>query len=54
MTSVSPERRTFPGAFLRTFHLFTIKADYAYDHGMPQWMARVDHLRLRSTWSAFF
>jgi asparagine synthase (glutamine-hydrolysing) len=22
---------------------FTIKAEYAYDYGMPQWVARVDH-----------
>jgi asparagine synthase (glutamine-hydrolysing) len=22
---------------------FTFKAEYAYDYGMPQWMARVDH-----------
>jgi len=23
---------------------FTFKAEYAYDHGMPQWVARIDHL----------
>jgi asparagine synthase (glutamine-hydrolysing) len=23
---------------------FTVKAEYAYDYGMPQWMARIDHL----------
>ena len=23
---------------------FTMKAEYAYDYGMPQWVARVDHL----------
>jgi asparagine synthase (glutamine-hydrolysing) len=23
---------------------FTFKADYAYNHGMPQWLARLDHL----------
>jgi asparagine synthase (glutamine-hydrolysing) len=28
----------------RRFHRFTMKAEYAYDYGMPQWMARVDHL----------
>jgi asparagine synthase (glutamine-hydrolysing) len=28
----------------RRFHLFTMKAEYAYDHGMPQWVARIDHL----------
>jgi asparagine synthase (glutamine-hydrolysing) len=25
---------------------FTFKAEYAYDSGMPQWLARVDHLFL--------
>src|SRR5206468_3838115 len=23
---------------------FTFKAEYAYDHGMPQWLAQIDHL----------
>ena len=23
---------------------FTVKAEYAYDYGMPQWLARIDHL----------
>src|SRR4029077_7122888 len=23
---------------------FSIKAEYAYDYGMPQWLARIDHL----------
>jgi asparagine synthase (glutamine-hydrolysing) len=32
------------GAALRRFHLFTMKAEYAYDHGMPQWVARIDNL----------
>ena len=32
------------GAVSRAFHEFTFKADYAYNHGMPQWLARVDHL----------
>jgi len=27
----------------RQFLNFTFKAEYAYDSGMPQWMARVDH-----------
>jgi len=27
----------------RQFLEFTFKAEYAYDSGMPQWMARVDH-----------
>jgi asparagine synthase (glutamine-hydrolysing) len=34
----------FPGAILRYYHNFTFKADYAYNHGMPQWMAQIDHL----------
>ena len=34
----------FPGAILRQYHKFTFKADYAYNHGMPQWMAQIDHL----------
>lgn len=28
----------------RRFHEFTFKAEYAYDYGMPQWLAKVDHL----------
>ena len=27
----------------RGFNEFTFKAEYAYDYGMPQWLARVDH-----------
>ena len=27
----------------RSFLEFTFKADYAYDYGMPQWLAEVDH-----------
>lgn len=26
------------------FQEFTFKAEYAYDYGMPQWLARIDHL----------
>ena len=26
------------------FQQFTYKADYAYDYGMPQWLARLDHM----------
>ena len=33
----------FPGALLRQYYNFTFKADYAYNHGMPQWMAHIDH-----------
>jgi asparagine synthase (glutamine-hydrolysing) len=32
------------GALLSKFQEFTMKAEYAYDHGMPQWVARLDHL----------
>jgi len=28
----------------RRYLEFTTKAEYAYDYGMPQWLARVDHL----------
>ena len=31
-------------AALRQILEFTFKAEYAYDYGMPQWVARVDHL----------
>ena len=31
-------------AACRTFLEFTFKAEYAYDYGMPQWVARIDHL----------
>jgi asparagine synthase (glutamine-hydrolysing) len=30
-------------ALLHGFQEFTFKAEYAYDYGMPQWVARVDH-----------
>jgi asparagine synthase (glutamine-hydrolysing) len=33
-----------PAAVLRKFLEFTFKAEYAYDYGMPQWMAQIDHL----------
>ena len=26
------------------YHAFTFKAEYAYDHGMPHWLARLDHI----------
>jgi len=28
----------------RALFEFTSKAEYAYDYGMPQWMAQIDHL----------
>lgn len=36
-------RHLFSGAY-RNFLEFTFKAEYAYDSGMPQWVARIDHL----------
>jgi asparagine synthase (glutamine-hydrolysing) len=33
----------FPGAVLRQYQNFTFKAEYAYDHGMPQRVAQIDH-----------
>jgi asparagine synthase (glutamine-hydrolysing) len=27
----------------RRLHRFTMSAEYAYDYGMPQWVARIDH-----------
>jgi asparagine synthase (glutamine-hydrolysing) len=32
-----------PAAVLREYLEFTFKAEYAYDYGMPQWVARMDH-----------
>jgi asparagine synthase (glutamine-hydrolysing) len=40
--------------FTRVFLEFLFKAEYAYDYGMPQWVARLDHLfaplRLELLW----
>lgn len=32
-----------PAAAARAYLEFTFKAEYAYDYGMPQWVARIDH-----------
>jgi len=40
---VGGKGEAFPGAILRRYHAFTFKAEYAYDHGMPQWVAQIDH-----------
>jgi asparagine synthase (glutamine-hydrolysing) len=32
------------GALSQRLREFSFKADYAYNHGMPQWLARIDHL----------
>ncbi|MGH9327567.1 MAG: asparagine synthase-related protein [Terriglobia bacterium] len=31
-------------ALRQSFFEFTFKSEYAYDYGMPQWVARIDHL----------
>jgi asparagine synthase (glutamine-hydrolysing) len=38
--------RSVPGLnrALHWYQEFTFKAEYAYDYGMPQWLARLDHL----------
>lgn len=38
--------RSIPGMTVaqHLFQQFTFKAEYAYDYGMPQWVARIDHL----------
>ncbi|PYS67241.1 MAG: hypothetical protein DMF69_23635, partial [Acidobacteria bacterium] len=30
--------------FLHWYQEFTFKAEYAYDYGMPQWLAKLDHV----------
>jgi asparagine synthase (glutamine-hydrolysing) len=42
------KRGGLSAATIRAAHEFWFKAEYAYDMGMPQWLARVDH-----TFSAF-
>jgi asparagine synthase (glutamine-hydrolysing) len=34
-------------AFTRLFLEFSFKAEYEYDYGMPQWVARIDHILAR-------
>lgn len=36
-------RRPLIDGFTRAAIEFTVKAEYAYDYGMPQWLARLDH-----------
>jgi asparagine synthase (glutamine-hydrolysing) len=40
---VGGKHEAFPGAIVRRYENFTFKAEYAYDYGMPQWVARIDH-----------
>lgn len=37
------DRSSFMAKVRREIYEFSFKAEYAYDYGMPQWMARVDH-----------
>jgi asparagine synthase (glutamine-hydrolysing) len=41
--------RSIPGVTqaLHQYQEFTFKAEYAYDYGMPQWLARLDHIFAR-------
>jgi asparagine synthase (glutamine-hydrolysing) len=36
-------KRGLAASAARAVHQFSFKAEYAYDYGMPQWMARLDH-----------
>lgn len=40
---VGGRREALTGAIVRRYQEFTFKAEYAYDHGMPQSVARIDH-----------
>lgn len=40
-------------AIRREYLEFTFKAEYAYDYGMPQWMARADHALSASNWRGY-
>lgn len=40
---VGGRHETFAGGIVRRYQEFTFKAEYAYDEGMPQWIARIDH-----------
>ncbi|MGA3316334.1 MAG: asparagine synthase-related protein [Candidatus Korobacteraceae bacterium] len=41
---VAGDQDPLSAAITRNLLEFTFKAEYAYDYGMPQWMARIDHL----------
>jgi asparagine synthase (glutamine-hydrolysing) len=41
---VGGDRGLLSSALVRAFQEFTFKAEYAYDYGMPQSVARIDHL----------
>ncbi len=37
------QEHTFLGGLTRNYLELTFKSEYAYDYGMPQWVARIDH-----------
>lgn len=41
---VGGDSNPISAAIIRAFLEFTIKSEYAYDYGMPQWVAKVDHM----------
>ena len=51
---VAAESGMVPASLVRQYMTFTFKAEYAYDYGMPQWVAKIDHLfaplRLERLW----
>ncbi len=48
------DRGAISTALTRNFLEFTFKAEYAYDYGMPQWMAQVDHFFSRLHFERIF
>jgi asparagine synthase (glutamine-hydrolysing) len=40
---IGGKHAAFQGGIARRYQDFTFKAEYAYDYGMPQWVARIDH-----------
>jgi asparagine synthase (glutamine-hydrolysing) len=43
LAAVPTDRGVGGSRLLRTYQEFTLKAEYAYDSEMPQWLARADH-----------
>ena len=41
-------------AVARGFQEFTFKAEYAFDSGMPQWLARINHVAAPLQWDRLF
>lgn len=40
---VGGDKSSLQKSLVRNWLEFTFKAEYAYDYGMPQWLARIDH-----------